>query len=351
MKKTHILQSLWLVILLTTGIIIIRARTERTAIRSEIAVPTPTPVEIASAFEQAPIQVVSITLPPQTDTAPPATLEPSPTPIPTPFSMFWMSDTQYYSYAMPKVFVSMSEWINGQIDAYNAVCTLHTGDIVDNHNLSRHWQNAERALKLLDDRTPLLCVAGNHDVGANTVDYTEYFTYGFCDVTERNRLYYGGVCWAYDLSAGGTDFLIVGVGWQKSDAYVDWVNKTLKENSDRVAILLVHDYLTDDGDLSSNGKKIESSIVEPNKNVRLVLCGHNDGAAIWQKTYEDGERTVTAILYNYQDDKKNGLGYLRILTFVPRSRELSVVTYSPYLDDYSYFSEEDRDLFVIQDAY
>ncbi len=349
MRKRNILQALWLVLLTSAAILIIRARMHETPRYTEIAVPSATPAAMEAAF--ANVQTITITLAPSGASAPPATREPTPAPIPTPFSIFWMSDTQYYSYAVPSVFSKMTDWMAGQVDAYNAQCVVHTGDIVDNHNLDKHWKNAETAIRKLSGKLPLLCVAGNHDVGADTVDYTEYFTYGFCDVTQRDDLYYGGVCWIYPFQAGGTDFVIVGIGWQQNRSYLPWVIEKLEEYAESTAILLVHDFLTDDGELSANGIALERELVAVCPNIKLVLCGHNDGASQWSKTYTEDARTVNALMYNFQDDKKNGLGYMRILTFIPQTHTIGVVTYSPYLDDYSYFSDEGRDMFVLFNAY
>ena len=100
-----------------------------------------------------------------------------------------------------------------------------------------------------------------------------------------------------------------------------------------------------------NGKLLEETLLRDCQNVRLVLCGHRDGSARWQETYDDGARTVNALLYNFQDDKTKGLGYLRILTFDPVLRSVSVTTYSPYLDDYNYYETVSRDTFTLPNAF
>lgn len=74
------------------------------------------------------------------------------------------------------------------------------------------------------------------------------------------------------------------------------------------------------------------------------------GPARWQRTYEDGH-SVNALMYNFQDDKKYGLGYLRILTFDPTDRSLHVTTYSPWFDDYNYYRDEARDTFTLTEAW
>ena len=124
----------------------------------------------------------------------------------------------------------------------------------------------------------------------------------------------------------------------------------LETYPDHTAILLVHSFLTDKGNLTGTGKNLEKELLSHYPNLRLVLCGHNDGSARWQKEYEDGHG-VNALMYNFQDDKKNGLGYIRILTFDPTDRSLHVTTYSPWFDDYNYYRDETKDTFTLTEAW
>lgn len=282
--------------------------------------------------------------------APTPTPTPTPTPAPTPFSLLWFSDTQVYAYKYPKVFNSMAAFAVNHREELNALCVVHTGDIVDNRRLERHWKNAAHAIGLMKDKIPFYCVAGNHDVGADKPDYGYYFDYDLNELREEENLYEGGVCWYMPFEAGGTKFLLMGLGWQKTMDWLTWAQEVLEDHQEEVVILLVHNFLDDDGSLTSNGRKVERNIVRLYKNVRLVLCGHNDGSARKDLCYDDGRR-VYALMYNFQDDKKKGLGYLRILTFDPVSRNIDVTTYSPYLNDYNYYEDESRDSFVLEEGF
>lgn len=280
---------------------------------------------------------------------------PAPTPVPTetpdpePFALLWYSDTQYYAYKRPEIFRKMTEWSVEHAADYNALAVVHTGDIVDNHLYERHWNNAASALKTLEGHLPLLCVAGNHDVGADTVDYSAYRKAAFCSVTNKKQLFRDGVCWVQPFAK--KRLLLVGIGWQKDTACLDWVKKRLAEYPDYTAVLLVHSFLESNGTLTDNGKRIEQSLLREASNVRLVLCGHMDGSVRWQNTYDDNTRTVNALMYNFQDDKKNGLGYLRILSFDPVLRTIDITTYSPFLDDYDYYADPSLDTFSLCNAF
>ena len=281
---------------------------------------------------------------------PTATPEPSPTPVPTPFSLYWVSDTQVYAYRSPKVFNKMFAYMANECTEQNALGVLMTGDLVDNRNEQRHWNNAKAAIGLIQGKLPLWCVAGNHDVGADKAEYATYLSYGFCAAEEGDLLYRDGVCWYDTFTAAGQDFLLLGIGWQTDTKYLPWAKAVLETYPGHTVILLVHSFLTDKGGLTATGKTLEKELLSAYPSIRLVLCGHNDGSVRWQKGYEDGH-TVNALLYNFQDDKKNGLGYLRILTFDPGERSLHVTTYSPWFDDYNYYKDETKDTFTLTEAW
>ena len=100
----------------------------------------------------------------------------------------------------------------------------------------------------------------------------------------------------------------------------------------------MHNFLSDDGSLTSNGRRVERNLVRLYKNIRLILCGHNDGSARKDIVYENG-RTAYALMYNFQDDKKKGLG------------SVGVQTYSPYFSDYNYYEDESRDCFTLENVF
>ena len=287
---------------------------------------------------------------PSPSPSPTPTPSPSPTPEPTPFSLYWVSDAQVYAYRYPKIYNRMFAYMANAAAEQNALGVLMTGDLVDNRNEQRHWNHAKAAIGLLDGKLPVWCVAGNHDVGADRGDYSAFLSCGFCAAEEGDLLYKDGVCWYDTFTAAGQDFLLLGVGWQNNSDYLPWMKNVLENHPDHTAILLVHSFLTDNGNLTGTGKNLEKELLSHYPNLRLVLCGHNDGSARWEKAYEDGH-SVNALMYNFQDDKKYGLGYIRILTFDPADRSLFVTTYSPWFDDYNYYKDETKDTFTLMSAW
>ncbi len=75
----------------------------------------------------------------------------------------------------------------------------------------------------------------------------------------------------------------------------------------------------------------------PNRKVRLVLCGHDNGVARLTSYRPDGSRVYQVLadyqwLYQGKPDYAGGSGYLRLLEFDYGRKETHVQTYSPYLD-------------------
>jgi hypothetical protein len=83
----------------------------------------------------------------------------------------------------------------------------------------------------------------------------------------------------------------------------------------------------------NDGEEIWQKLVEPNSNVRFVLCGHVLGTGTARLTSQRADgTTVHQILANYQMLPLGGGGFLRTMTFYPGQRLVHVGTYSPYLD-------------------
>ena len=379
MSKTRMFQALWLLLLSLVCVLMFYYRREstkspqerffgedavaaatveeRTSAPLPTETPTPVPTPVPTVYEVTEVFIPLLYTPsPMAPTLPPTEepillTTPAPTAVPetaAPFSLIWFSDTQYYAYKRPEIFLSMADWAVRIRTEYNAAAVVCTGDIVDNRNYTRHWTNAEAAISRICESMPFYCIAGNHDVGADKVEYETYLSYDFCTAPEEMEFTEDRHCWVLPLHEQG--ILLCGIGWQNDDAYADWLNARLKAYGDLPAVLLVHSFLNDDGSLTTNGRRVEKAILRVSPSVRLVLCGHNDGSARWAKTYGDGH-IVNAIMYNFQDDTKHGLGYARVLMFNPQTRNIAITTYSPYLNDYNYYRDTEKDTFTLYSAW
>lgn len=286
---------------------------------------------------------------------------PSPTPSPTPrvaarYTFAWMTDPQYYTRKNNGVFEKMTAYLKENREKLNLQYIVFTGDFVHEREDEAQWQTADKAMQAIDD-IPNGVLAGNHDVGT---DPAEYDYARFCSYFGESR--YAGRPWYgasfrdnrghYDLiSVGKTDYIFVYLGFQVEEDGIRFAKEAFDAHPDRVGILCVHDYFDTDLTLLDTGKRLLEAVVTPCRNVYLVLCGHRYASACIPVTFDDdgdgvAERSVCQMIANYQaiGDKKSGPltggdGYMRFFDIDEAAGTIGYYSYSPYLDDYTYFDE------------
>src|SRR5262245_38762292 len=81
------------------------------------------------------------------------------------FSLAVLPDTQMYSRYNGSMFQAQTRWIADHALSDNIAFTTHLGDVVDRNYQEYEWQNADRAMSILDTkRLPYTILAGNHDL-------------------------------------------------------------------------------------------------------------------------------------------------------------------------------------------
>jgi hypothetical protein len=286
-----------------------------------------------------------------------------------------LPDTQFYvtSDELSSYVTDQVNWIVDNLDSESIRFVTHEGDLVDDGSSEREWGRIDAAMSPLHGAVPYATVPGNHDwavtndKSSSASNYTDYFGPSRFD----DRSWYGGTgprsggLNSYQLfSAGGYDFLHVGLEWEPSGTASDastplgWAQSVLDEHSERPTLLTTHSYLRDDGgratsaqDASGDGNAGEDvwrDLVGPNPQVFVVLNGH------WHET--DGENRqvssnsaglpVYEVAADYQDRANGGNGWLRLLKFLPGEGEdapdqIRVRTYSPSLDEYETDGDSD----------
>lgn len=267
------------------------------------------------------------------------------------YSFAWISDTQYYSESYPEIFDTMTTWLADKRQELGIEYVFHTGDLVDEADKEYQWQNADKYMGTLDKAgIPYGVLAGNHDVAHTLEDYSKYGQY-FGEQRFNQQAHYGG---SYENNRGhydvlnikGTQYVMLYMGWGVGDDEVAWMNDILAQYPDAIAFLNFHDYLTADATRSPIGDKIYKEVVVPNKNVQAVLSGHiHDAETLIDEIDDNGDgvadRKVYQMLADYQGAPQGGLGYLRLLKVNQQNGTIAVETYSPYLDDYNYYDEDD----------
>jgi hypothetical protein len=288
------------------------------------------------------------------------------------FTIVALPDTQYYSRDFPQIFQAQTQWIADHVQDQNIKLVLGLGDIVDDGADPAQWQNADAAVNLLDGQVPYFMAIGNHDYAnakpaartAGAAGFNQFFgpsryagaSWYKGNYQGSNENFYGVV------TINGRDFLILVLEYAPRDAALKWADGILKANQDKEAIIVTHSFtFTDNTRMSrcdansassfgvgqdNDGEDMWWKLVRKYANVRMVLSGHvntGDGTGHRVDLGANGN-LVNQMLSDYQSEPLGGGGYLRILKISPSLNQISVSTYSPYLDS---FKTDDHNQFTV----
>lgn len=272
------------------------------------------------------------------------------------FNMMWTSDPQFY----PTTTVGMNhikkqfEWIADNFNSTKSKLFINTGDMVDSYDSHTQWQSMSDLYRntIEKEKIPYAFVVGNHDV--NRYDSTKNIFQQYFPVSrmEENNPYFGekfdDMTYYYLMEENGAKLLVLGMGIPVTQEAVNWVNDVLAKYSDYTVILLTHIYLLADGSIDNTGKygaevTVEKvrSVIKNNDNIKLVLCGHWDGANT-NLEYFNG-RPVWSMLHDYQGHTEGGYGYFRLLKFDIESNLIYTHTYSASNNGTSLYNDKQAD--------
>jgi hypothetical protein len=283
------------------------------------------------------------------------------------FSVVVLPDTQIYAWKYPEIFHAQTKWIAENRTKYNIDYVFHVGDVVQ-QNKEKEWKIAREALALLDGKVPYAIALGNHDIGpggsSKTRDtlFGEYFPLGEFKKWQS----FGGV---YDrepdkgeniyhvFGAGGRQWLVLVLELGPRDDVLRWAGEVVVQHPQHPVILITHAYLhndgirydraisgqhypphdfpiADDGAGLNTGEDIWRKLVSKHRNTVMVISGHVCVAARLTSKGDAGNR-VHQMVVDYQNQKRGGNGWLRLLQFSEGGRTVNVRDYSPVLDEWS----------------
>ena len=282
------------------------------------------------------------------------------------FSLVWLTDTLLTAEGdRADAFKAIIKYVAENAKKLGTIAMLDSGNMVETYNDSDTWTMMKEELKQfkkLYPELPFYSVAGTKDVNGDALDSEAYLaaelnadTYTFKNVTKVDG---DETIWYRELRE--QPVLVVGIGYQKlaetdeekerQDEWLKFLNRAIAAKQDDFVILLVNDYIDENGELTEFGELIEEELVKHNDNVRLILCGNANGVAKWEKNY--GGRKVTALMYNYIADAEKGLGFVRILSFNSEDQSITVNTVNPFTDAHEYDElHPEKDHFVIYNAF
>ncbi len=264
-----------------------------------------------------------------------------------------LPDTEGYPRKRPHIFNAMMKWVADNREPRNITYLLHVGDITNNNTRSE-WKNARKAFDFIEGKVPYVLAAGNHDYdhtpGRLTYmneffrveDLKKWKTFG--DVYEPGKLENH-----YQFTEiHGRKWIVLSLETGPRRAVIDWANKVLATHKDRLAIILTHAYLYYNnkrynhlrggqraspykfyGD-GADGEMLWNQLVRRHRNVMMVVCGHLSSAYVGYRVDEgDYGNQVHQMLVDYEKMSGGGMGFLRLLEFLPDKKTVQVRTYSP----------------------
>jgi carboxypeptidase family protein/calcineurin-like phosphoesterase family protein len=272
------------------------------------------------------------------------------------FTIIALPDTQNEAQFFPQVLASQTKWIVNNQDALNIQVVLGEGDIVNDGASTAQEQNADAAIRLLDNAgIPYLLAIGNHDYnGANPkARNVTGFNHYFGPLRYSGKAYYKGNFPSGSnenfygvLTINGKQMLFLILEYRPRSTSLDWADQVLAANADKEAIVVTHSYLL------SNGKRQDTCDSETmpagnatgqamwmrlrkHANVIMVLNGHwTSSQSSHRADLGDAATLVNQVFTNYQTFPNGGDGWLRIFTFHPATNSISVKTFSPFLNQF-----------------
>jgi 3',5'-cyclic AMP phosphodiesterase CpdA len=275
------------------------------------------------------------------------------------FTIVLLPDTQKYAESYPAKYLAQTEWIAANAAREKIAFVVHLGDITEN-NTPAEWELASRAMATLDGRVPYSVLPGNHDGYAETRDAALYHRHFPPSRFEKHR-WYGGHSGDTNennycvFRAAGEDYLVINLRFGPSDDDLAWAAAVLGKHPRHRAIVATHAYMYNDntrlgpGDDYSphkkslawnDGEEMWEKLVRKHANIFLVVSGHVYGAGR-QTSRGDRGNVIHEMLADYQKYPNGGDGWLRLLRFDLKKREIAVRTYSPARREYLVHPDHD----------
>jgi len=271
------------------------------------------------------------------------------------FTVVLLPDTQNYSEKYPDTYVAQTLWIRERLQDDNIKFIIHLGDIVQDATEKPEWENANRAMRLLDDVVPYSMVPGNHDMVLSKSRDTTLYNEFFSPARFADRKWYGGhmgeendnnFCF---FEACGMKFMVLSLEFSPRDETLEWAAGVTRRYPDHRVIVATHCYMHPNGrdtacatsyEIAGNsGEQIWQKFIRKQPNIFLVVSGHISGVG-FQISVNDAGGKVMEMLTDYQGLPNGGDGWLRSLQFVPGENKIHIKTYSPLLDKYNKDAKE-----------
>lgn len=273
-------------------------------------------------------------------------------------------DTQIMAARHPHHFDTMCDWLADQTKSSLLQAIVHVGDIVDNGaDEERQFIRTSKAMERFQPYgVPWVLAIGNHDYddllkqSRNASMFNAYFG----GAAYREQPWFGDSmepdaienCYIRFIHKDEC-YLILNLEFAPRDRVLDWADRILKKHADHTVFVVTHLYMYMFGERTKKGDKHDPDWFP-------ASLGDNDGERLWEKCfrhhanivsvfsghhgkdtnvshrvdyYEDG-RAALQTFQNWQSAPEGGEGRVRIFSFNPDSRTMTMSVYNPAAGHY-----------------
>jgi hypothetical protein len=285
------------------------------------------------------------------------------------FTLAVLPDTQNYSEFFPDTYLSQTQWLVNNRKERNIRFVSHVGDVVNNGDNRREWQNSQRAMDVLRrDNLPFGVANGNHDSTPSGISGSPFIPQNYLEFygpqTFKGRDWYRGASPSglsnyQTFRGGGREWLVMHISVDTPYTELEWAQGVLAANRHLPTMITTHRYLQDaedytagvplvssgrypgvwygiEGTYDPNGIQSDAfwqDFVRRQRNVFMVQCGHFHEEFRQTSTNLFGN-AVHEILADYQDDPNGGDGWLRLMEFDTANNRINVESYSTTLNQF-----------------
>lgn len=268
-------------------------------------------------------------------------------------------DTQIIAARHPHHYETMCEWLAEQLKSSRLQAIIHVGDVVHNGaaDESQFVHTSKAMEKLQPYGVPLVVAIGNHD-------YDDMLKQSrACEMFNR---YFGGEPYRMPpwfgesiepgaiensyirFEHGGEKYLILNLEFAPRNPVIEWANRILTRYADHTVFAVTHLYMymfgerTKQGDKhdpdafaasvgDNNGEQIWEKCFRYHPNIAAVFSGHHgkDTNVSHRIDYYPDGRAVLQTFQNWQSAPEGGQGRVRIATFDPDRRKMTMNVYNP----------------------
>jgi len=257
------------------------------------------------------------------------------------FTIVMIPDSQNEVDVQTPVWRIQNKWILENQVSRNIRAVIGVGDVANSASDIGYTTATAQGYDLLSTANiPNMPILGNHDYSnlatRNTDKWDQYFGPGrylgkewFIDGYPLNST----ANIAIKFSVNQHNYLVVGLEFFPRASAVSWAQSVITANPDREVIISTHAYLTNTGarysgaeaygpipygfSTQNSGQALWDSLIKLNKNIILVLCGHDIGGPFEAHLSSTGYfgNVVHQIFANYQTAANSGDGAVLLLKF------------------------------------